>query len=59
MKWSKRSAQSIQSGPYIICRVWLFGELGFCVFCGEEWVGFHDSKEKARAAAADHSEGNR
>ncbi len=63
MKWQARregkegerpSRYAIQSGPYIICQVWMFGKAGYCVYCGYEWLGFHDSAPAAKKAAADH-----
>jgi hypothetical protein len=57
MKWIKRTAYSIGCGQYIIARVVMWGKDGFCLFCGEEWLGLHDSAAEARQVAKLHSEG--
>ncbi len=54
MKWTRRTAYSIASGGYIICRVTMWGKDGYCVFHGEEWVGHYDSAAEAKQAAQDH-----
>ena len=51
MKWSKLSAEAIQSGPYIISRTRHSGIEHYTLYRGAEKVGTYDSADEAKQAA--------